>query len=48
MNYNELAEDIMKAMEKGDYARAQTLAQLLIGERLDRLCQILSAREKRW
>lgn len=48
MNYNELAEDIMKAMDRGDYARAQTLAQILIGERLDRLCQILSARKDRW
>lgn len=48
MNHTELIEDTKEAIDRGDYDRAQALALMAIAERLDRLCEILSARERRW
>ena len=47
-DYNDLMERIEDALEQGHMSKVDVLAQLAIADRLDRLCEILSAREKRW
>ena len=39
------AED---ALKQGHISKADTLAQLAIADRLDRLCEIMSSRKERW
>lgn len=50
-SYSEIMERAKDAMGNGDTGRAQALATMAVADRLDRLCEILSARggnRQRW
>lgn len=42
MNYDEMVEKAMKAMQTNTVSDAQTYAMLAVADRLDRLCKIMS------
>ena len=50
-NYSEIMEKVKRAIRDGNTECAQALATMAVADRLDRLCEILSARggnRQRW
>ena len=50
-NYSEIMEKVKRAIRDGNTECAQALATMAVADRLDRLCEILSARggnHQRW
>ena len=43
-SYSEIMEKAKDAMGNGDTGRAQTLANMAVADRLDRLCEIMSSK----
>lgn len=51
MNYSDVMEKARKSLDDGETEKAQALATMAVADRLDRLCEILSARggnRQRW
>ena len=51
MNYSDVMEKARKSLDDGETEKAQALATMAVADRLDRLCEILSARNvnrQRW
>ena len=51
MNYSDTMEKAKTALDNKETERAQALATMAVADRLDRLCEILSARNvnrQRW
>ena len=44
MNYSDTMEKARKSLDDGETEKAQALATMAVADRLDRLCEILSAR----
>lgn len=50
-NYSEIMDKVKRAIRDGNTECAQALATMAVADRLDRLCEILSARNgnrQRW
>ena len=51
MNYSDVIEKAKTALDNNETEKAQALATMAVADRLDRLCEILSARNgnrQRW
>ena len=51
MNYSDVMEKAKTALDNNETEKAQALATMAVADRLDRLCEILSARSvnrQRW
>ena len=51
MNYSDVMEKAKTALDNNETEKAQALATMAVADRLDRLCEILSARNvnrQRW
>lgn len=51
MNYSDVMEKAKTALDNNETEKAQALATMAVADRLDRLCEILSARggnRQRW
>ena len=51
MNYSDVMEKAKTALDNNEAEKAQALATMAVADRLDRLCEILSARNgnrQRW
>ena len=51
MNYSDVMEKAKTALDNNETEKAQALATMVVADRLDRLCEILSARggnRQRW
>lgn len=44
MNYSDTMDKAKESLDNNDLAKAQALATMAVADRLDRLCEILSAR----
>lgn len=48
MKYQEMKCEVEKELEKGNTERAEILAMLMVSDRLDRICEIISTNRSRW
>lgn len=48
MKYSDMRYEVEKELENGNTERAEILAMLMVSDRLDRICEIISTNRSRW
>lgn len=48
MKYSDMRYEVEKELEKGNTERAEILAMMMVSDRLDSICEIISTNRSRW